>query len=96
MIEKWYSLPRLVRRITIAPRREADSKDKLTDDEKKVKEIMQKILMKVGVLKDMSEEEWNLWTTRKVIHTEFPKLIKIISQSKQKEAEKHHEDTGEE
>src|SRR5579875_2443613 len=49
----------------------------LTEDERKVKAIMQTILIRAGVLRNDSEEEWNLWTTRKVIHSEWPKLMKI-------------------
>src|SRR5579875_2845682 len=60
----------------------------LTEDERKVKAIMQTILIRAGVLRNDSEEEWNLWTTRKVIHSEWPKRMKILRNGKKVQQKK--------
>src|SRR5579875_2863867 len=49
---------------------------------------MQTILIRAGVLRNDSEEEWNLWTTRKVIHSEWPKLMKILRNGKKVQQKK--------
>ncbi len=64
----------------------------LTEDERKVKAIMQTILIRAGVLRNDSEEEWNLWTTRKVIHSEWPKLMKILRNGKKVQQKKVMQD----